>query len=201
MLWVKRIVGCAMVLIATVATVSAQATDRFTATTVNMDPAGEDLAIDLLRWSTDEDRRAVLDVIMNHATEDGEDAELSELIDLPTLGYVWPSSSGLGYSLKYAHRIEMSDGGEHITLVTNRRLGTYGRAPWKPTDMTDTLSIRPFTVIELRLDSTGKGEGKFSAATDIVFDMKSGTVALEDYDASPVLLESVSRRAQPYSGR
>ena len=198
MLWVKRIVGCLIVLVSTVATVSAQATDRFTATTVNIDPAGEDLRIDLLRWSTDEDRRAVLDVIMNLSTEDGEDAELSELIDLPTLGYVWPSSSAIGYSLKYAHRIEMSNGSEHITLVTDRRLGTHHRAPWKPTDTSDTLPTRAFTVIGLRLDSTGKGEGKFSAATDIVFDTEGGTVALKNYDASPVLLESVSRRAQPY---
>ncbi len=176
-----------------------QATERFTATTVNMDPAGEDLRIDLLRWSSDEDRLAVLAVIMSPAPEDGEDAELSELIDLPTLGYVWPSSSGIGYSVKYAHRTETADGGEHITLVTNRRLGTYGRAPWRPTDAPET-PLRPFTVIELRLDSNGDGEGKLSAATDIAFDAEGGTVSLEDYDAEPVLLESVKRQSPRSSG-
>jgi hypothetical protein len=185
-------VGCLLGLGSLAGIVAAQATEGFTATTVNMDPAGEDLKIDLLRWSSDKDRQAVVAVIMTPAEEGSLDTGISALIGLPTLGYVWPSSSGVGYSVKYAHRTETPDGGEHITLVTSRRLGTYGRASWRPTGAANT-SIRPFTVIELRLDSGGGGEGKLSAATDIVFDAENSTVALKDYDADPVVLDSVKR--------
>ena len=188
----RVVLGCLLALGGLTGSAAAQATERFTATTVNMDPAGEDLRIDLLRWSSDEDRQSVLAVIMTPAEDSSLETGLSELIDLPTLGYVWPSSSGIGYSVKYAHRAETPDGGEHITLVTSRRLGTYGRAPWRPTGAAET-PIRPFTVIELSLDSDGGGEGKLSAATDIVFDAENGTVALEAYDADPVMLDSVKR--------
>ena len=34
--------------------------ETFTATTANMDPEGTDLRINVLRWSGDDDRRAVL---------------------------------------------------------------------------------------------------------------------------------------------
>ncbi len=191
--------GFVFMLGAMASTAATQATDLFTATTVNMDPAGEELRFDLLRWSSEEDRQSVLEVLMSPAAQESDEAELSELSDLPTLGYVWPGSSGIGYSVKYAHRTQTSDGGEHITLVTNRRLGTHGRASWRPTDAPAT-PIRPFTVIELRLDSNGEGEGKTSAATDIVFDASNGTVALRDYDAEPVVLESVKRKPPGYSG-
>ena len=184
--------GCVLALGSLAGTAAGQATDGFTATTVNMDPAGEDLKIDLLRWSSDEDRQAVVAVIMTPAEEGSLDTGISALIDLPTLGYVWPSSSGVGYSVKYAHRTETPDGGEHITLVTSRRLGTYGRASWRPTGAADA-PIRPFTVIELRLDSDGGGEGKLSATTDLVFDAENGTVGLKEYDADPIVLDSVKR--------
>ncbi len=52
--------GCLLALGSLAGTAAGQATDGFTATTVNMDPAGEDLKIDLLRWSSDEDRQAVV---------------------------------------------------------------------------------------------------------------------------------------------
>ena len=53
-------------------------------------------------------------------------------------------------------------------------------------------------VIELRLDSNGDGEGKMSVAADIVFDTEGSTVALDNYDAAPVLLEAVKRQPPPY---
>ena len=171
-----------------------------TATTANLDPAGQDLKFNILRWSSEDDRQAVIDVLTRPTGEEGADSELSSLLELPSLGAVWLSGSGLGYSLKYAHRFVTPDGGEHLTFVTGRRLGTFGRAPWTLTGAPET-SLRAFTVLELRLDSSGGGEGKMSVGADIEFDTERSTVALENYNGAPVLLESVRRQPPPYSAR
>ena len=204
----QPVLGCSLVLVAMVAIASAQVTEpgnkkvpeTFTATTANMDPAGEDLRFSVLRWSSEADRQAVVDVLLSPAAEQGHDAELSELIELPSLGHLWPGSSGFGYALKYAQRVATADGGEHLTFVTGRRLGTFGREPWTSTTVPAT-PVRAFTVIDLRLNSNGDGEGKMSVSTDVVFDTKRSTVALGNYDAAPVLLEAVKRQPPPYWAR
>ena len=201
----QPVLGCLLVWGAMVAIASAQATEpddkkvpeTFTTTTANMDPAGEDLRFSVLRWSSEADRHAVVDVLMSPAADEGQDAELSALIELPSFGTLWSGNSGLGYALKYAQRVATPDGGEHLTFVTDRRLGTFSREPWTSTDGPAT-PVRAFTVIELRLDSNGDGEGKMSVSTDVVFDTKSSTVALGNYDAAPVLLEAVKRQPPPY---
>ena len=193
------VLGCLLVLVATAATASAQAEvlETFTTTTANMDPAGEDLKFSILRWSTEADRQALVGVLMSLAAEQVDDAEPSDLIELPTLGYLWPSSGGRGYALKYAHRVVTPEAGEQITFVTDPYVGTYGRVPWTTADAPEAR-VKAFVVIELRLDSNGDGEGKMSVAADIVFDTEGSTVALDNYDAAPVLLEAVKRQPPPH---
>lgn len=177
--------------------------ETFTATTANMAPDGEDVRFSLLRWSSDDERRAVLDVLTGadgEAGESEENDEIAALLELPTVGYLWPSSSGVGYSLKFARRAAAPDGGEHLTFVTGRRLGTFGRAPWAPPDAPEAAPRR-YTVIELRLDSSGAGAGTTSAAADVAFDAENAVVALRDYAAAPVLFENVKRRPAPYWAR
>ena len=180
--------------------------ETLTATTANMDAAGEDLKFNVLRWSSAEDRQAVVEAVKGMmgsvASPEGSEESSSgqALSDLPTVGYVWLGSSSVGYDLKYTHREQAPDGGEHITFVTEPRLGTYGRAPWTAVDASEPTDD-PFTVIELRLDDTGAGEGTMSIATEITLDEASGTVALTDYDSAPVLLDGVKRLPPPYSAR
>ena len=106
--------------------------ETFTATTANMEPEGTALRINVLRWSDDAGRAAVLGVLADAGNETSDDGELDALIELPTLGYVWPDGSALGYSIKYARRDATPDGGEHVTFVTGRRLGKFAREPWAP---------------------------------------------------------------------
>lgn len=174
--------------------------DTFTATTANMDPEGTDLRINVLRWSEDGDRQAVFDVLTSPENEASEDGELAALIDLPTLGYVWPDGSALGYSIKYARRDDAPDGGERLTLVTGRRLGRFAREPWAPAGTSDA-ALRPFTVIELRLDADGDGAGTMSPAADVAFDEAQQTVALVGADAAPTLLANARRQPPPYWAR
>lgn len=195
----RSVLGPAAVLAAAVSIAAAQAAHRYTATTVNMDPAGQELSIDLLRWSSDEERQAVVDAIEMPPGDDSDVEEHAGLHELPTVGYVWPQDSGLGYSIKYAHRVETSGGGEQITLVTSRRVGSYDRAPWMPTAASDAPG-HPFSVIELSIDGDGEGDGTLSAGAEITVDAERATVALVPVDGRPGLLESAKRLPQPYSG-
>ena len=49
----------------------------------------------------------------------------------------------------------------------------------------------PFTIIEMRVDNEGRGEGKMSIVTRINFDNKNKVVELEDYASEPVRLYQV----------
>lgn len=176
--------------------------EMFTATTVNIDPAEEGLRFSVLRWSSEADREAVVDVLTSAAAEaGGTDGELADLLELPSLGHLWLDSSSVGYSLKYARRVSLAGGGENLTFVTGRRVGTFGRASWMPDGAPADAATRPFTVIELRIDHMNEGEGKLSAAAEVAVDANRSLVALQDYAAAPVVLESVTRQPLPYWAR
>jgi hypothetical protein len=103
----------------------------------------------------------------------------------PTLGFIW-GDGPTGYSIKYAWRAALPGGHERVVLVTDRRLGAH-TASWPPAPRAP--ADEEFTVIELRIDARGAGEAKASLAAGVAVDPSAGTLALERYDAAPVLLE------------
>jgi hypothetical protein len=119
-----------------------------------------------------------------------EAALATALREAPAVGYLWSSSEVAGYSLRYAVRLAQPDG-ERILLVTDRRLGAWTGAwkvPGTPTDY-------DFTVLELRLNPKGEGEGKASLTGKVSVDATAKTIALAEYAASPVVLRSLRRRS------
>ena len=78
-----------------------------------------------------------------------------------------------GYSIKYAYRAALPDGGERIILATDRRLGAHTTA-WQPLGAEALAKAAvmdyEFTVIEMRLDPKGLGEGKASLTTKVIVD-------------------------------
>jgi hypothetical protein len=106
----------------------------------------------------------------------------------PTIGFIWTDEVA-GYAVKYAVRAGLPTGGERIVLATNRRLGGY-TAGWRPL-AASPLTDYEFTVIEIRLDSKGVGEGKASLVTPVVVDAEARIVALENYGAAPPILQNV----------
>jgi hypothetical protein len=106
----------------------------------------------------------------------------------PTVGYIW-TNEVVGYSIKYAHRMEMPGGGQRIILATDRRLGAYNNA-WKPTGSA-TPTAYEFTLVELRLDAKGLGEGRTSLTGKVVIDNDAKILALENYGTTPVTLATV----------
>jgi hypothetical protein len=108
----------------------------------------------------------------------------------PTLGYIW-TNDVTGYAIKYAYHASLPDGGERIVLATDRRVGAY-TSGWKPVAATAVTDYE-FTLIEIRLDARGMGEGKASLTTKVILDNEARTVALENYAATPPILQNVKR--------
>jgi hypothetical protein len=113
-----------------------------------------------------------------------------------TAGYLW-SSEVAGYALRYAVRLPGQDGGERILLITDRRLGASNDL-WKPAGPSspgDLAANYEFSLIELRLNAKGEGEGKISLTGKVAVDPASKTFALENYGALPVVLKNVKKQS------
>jgi hypothetical protein len=85
----------------------------------------------------------------------------------------------------------MPSGGERIILATSRALGAQS-PQWKPTGGEPATDYE-FTVIELRLNAKGLGEGKTSLTAKVIVDNEAKTIALENYTAAPVILQNVKK--------
>jgi hypothetical protein len=159
--------------------------ETFTAKTVNMSVgAGQDLKIDVFRWSSDDERAALLAALKDN----NEKALATAIQKAASLGTIWTNES-LGYTVKYAYRDTMSNGSERVILATDGRPGSWSGQIWKP--LHASAADYPFTVIELRLGRAATGEGKMSLASKVVADDAAKTIALADYDTSPILLRPV----------
>jgi hypothetical protein len=160
--------------------------DAFTAKTANMTPADLGLRIQILKWQEADARAEVVATLAS-----GADAAMP-LGKLPTVGYVWPEGSPVGYSLKYAHREPQPDGSERITLVTDRPLGSYDFKGWSVASPA-VKNDAPYSVIELVLSGSGSGSGNLSLVGEVSLDEAAGAVTLNS--ATPSLLTNVKREA------
>jgi hypothetical protein len=161
-------------------------TDAFTATTANMTPAGVDLRIQIIQWQEADARSEAVATLAA-----GSDAATT-LQKLPTVGYVWPKGSPVGYSVKFAHRVARPEGGERITLVTDKRLGSFDFKGWSVASPAAHNEAH-YSVIELDVDDSGTGTGNLSLAGEVMLDEAAGTVTLNA--SGPRLLTDVKREA------
>jgi len=109
---------------------------------------------------------------------------LSALQRIKRVGYMRLPNT-LGYDLHYARKHPGEDGGEQIIILTDRRVGF-----WEARDQPRTMDY-PFTLIDVRVNAKGEGEGKLSVATKIAYNNKKNTVELENYASEPVRLQNV----------
>jgi len=157
--------------------------ERFTALAVNMDGGGSaTIEIVVNRWSTKSETDKLMSVLM----EKGPDKLLDTLQSMPRVGY-FRNLQSVGYDIHYASHAPLPEGGERVSLATDRRIGF-----WEASNRPRSIDY-PFTVIELRVNGDGEGEGKMSVATKITADKENNIVTLENYDISPVMLTSVKR--------
>ena len=157
---------------------------RMSAFAVNMSTVGRGGAnvvdIEIDRWSTETER----DDLITAFNAKGPDALLSKLQGTKRVGYMRLPNS-LGYDLHYARKHPGEDGGEQIVIATDRRIGF-----WEARNQPRTIDY-PFTLIDIRLNPDGEGEGKMSVATKISYNKKKNAVELENYASEPVRLTTV----------
>jgi hypothetical protein len=108
----------------------------------------------------------------------------------PTIGFLWTSET-VGYSIKYAYRVPQADGGQRIILATDRRVGAWSTL-WKPGPSVPS-SDYPFSIIELRVNSKGEGDGKGVVGGKVVVDDAAKTIAVDGYSGLPVILKGVKK--------
>jgi hypothetical protein len=113
-----------------------------------------------------------------------------------TVGYLW-SSEVAGYALRYAGKLNGSDGLDRIILITSRRLGAMNDL-WKSTRQGQPTTYA-FSVIELRVNAKGEGEGKVSLTGKIAPDSEAKMLTVENYDTLPIVLGKL-RKSQEHTG-
>ena len=162
--------------------------DRFTAVTTAMTPKDVTLRFDMLRWSDDASRVDAVAAL-------GESDPTAALRKLPTLGYIWLSSSPVGFAVKYAHRSEAPDGGERITFVTEKRLDYYDFKKWMP-EPPFAAKDTGYGVVELYLNAHRQGSGTFSLVADVKVNETNAQVSLAD--VAPRVLTNAKAEPKPY---
>jgi hypothetical protein len=177
-------VAAAMVALSSPVTAQTNGTpERFSATLMDLNRSVAGMVqIVVNRWSTNTERDHLLSTLLDK----GADKLLDVIQSAPRVGYI-QAPGQLAYDLHFARRVPLPEGGERIVLATDRRIGFREQA-------TRPRSIDyPFTVIELRLNRDGEGEGKMSLATKIIPDKENNLVVLENYDLQPIMLTNVKR--------
>jgi hypothetical protein len=163
---------------------------RYAATTIGLNPGtGIAVKIDVIRWSTDEEA----DKLLAAFKEKGEKGWAEALQAAPSVGYIWAATSSLGYSVKLARHVAMPDGSDRVIVAIDRPLGSWDRPAWKASGA--AAAEYPFSIVELRVNRKGVGEGKASLAAKVVVDDALKAPALDGYASAPVLLKNVTRTA------
>jgi hypothetical protein len=161
--------------------------ERFSAVVVNLETpfsrgtAAQPVDITLDRYSTDAERTQFMNTLL-----EAPERALQVLQKLPRIGNI-RSPESVGYDLRFAMRTPGTDGAEKIMIVTDRPIGYY-EASQRPRSID-----YPFTVIDLQINSNGRGSGKMTVGTKITADREERTIVLENYSVQPVMLNDVRR--------
>jgi hypothetical protein len=159
--------------------------ERFTAVAVDLDRGAQTpLQIVIERWTSDADRDRLMSVMLNQ----GADKLLDALKDAPKVGYIRTNTS-LGWDLHFARRVPGEDGGERIVIATDRPMSSAEL--WHRPRSVDY----PFTVIEMRVNRDGQGDGTLSFATKVIPDRENNIVTLENYGQQRTRLQQVKRES------
>ncbi len=150
----------------------------------------ETIQIDITRWSP----IALRDNLLKTMLEKGQNAVLNVLQDQPEIGrwrfpgYMGPDPNNiyrLGTPLRYAMNHPGEDGGRRIVVLTDRIMGFQ-----EVRNQPRTVDY-PFTLMEMRFDKSGKGEGKMLWYTQFDFNKKRQQLEIENYSSEPVRLNEL----------
>jgi hypothetical protein len=138
------------------------------------------MRVRLMRWSTDAERTQLM------AALDEPSKLIGALPYVAVAGYLqWPG--GLEHSVRYARQTPRPDGGADVVLVVERPLWLW----WDPS--AKWAAEQHFTVVHLRVNRNGAGEGHIATGSGFRRDSDSGIVVSEM--TKPALLTDVRRES------
>jgi hypothetical protein len=130
----------------------------------------------VFQWSTRVEQHRLLAAF----AADGPEAFLEELMNTPEVGYVRTPDNRI-YNVHFAWDEPWNAGGRRIILVTARTLRFWDAA-------TPRSNTYGFTMIEIRLNGDGTGEGKMSLTTKVAVNEEFDLLELADYAHEPARL-------------
>ena len=188
----KAISGLAMivVLVFTVAPAMAEEAelplhfDAIAANMSNIGPRGQArLQITIKRWSTDEERAKILEVLKNQS---GRRDLANTLFGKESVGTI-RETGDLAYDLRYA-RLISSEGAHMVVMATDRPIGFA--ETWRSSR---TLDYNVSLVI-LSVDDEGRGEGQIMLGAEFSWDEANNQLVIENFASQPIRLTSVRMR-------
>ncbi len=149
--------------------------------------ATQRIQIVINNWSTLETRKRLILTFL----KDGQDGLLEALQDMPAIGrwnfpgYMGPDPDNiyrLGTPIRFALSQPLPDGGQRIVIMTDRVIGFREQL-----NQPRTMDY-PFTLMEMRFDRNGEGQGKMAWYTRINFDEEKNNIEIENFGSEPVRL-------------
>jgi hypothetical protein len=185
--------GAGGVVVAMLATIVLPALSRaadpvlqLSAVAVNMSGVGparpQTLDIVIERWSTDEERKALMDTIIERGTEN-----LLEAVQKirPRAGFIRTTTS-LGWAIQFAYAEDLASGGRKVIFGTDRPMSFY------ETRNNTRSAEYEYMLCEIRLGPNGKGVGKLATMAKISYDRARRQLEIENYGNEPVRLTQVT---------
>lgn len=169
--------------------VSGQATKKesFTGFAINLNSGPTTGTVDFTieRWSTDQERAQLAAILKEFKDPFQANSRLLQALQkMPKTGYI-KTQKTLAWDLHYARQTPLPDGGRRVVLATDRPMG-FGevRQGARTTEY-------PFTIVEMRLDKSDRGEGKILVGTRLLLD--GNDLVLENYGTQPVQFNQIRR--------
>ena len=138
------------------------------------------LTIRIERWTTDEQNQQLLETLR----DEGQRAFLSALTDQKPVGAIMTPTS-LRYDFFYARQMPTDEGGRRIMMISDR--------PMTFAERTSAATSReyPFTVIDMRLDKDGSGEGTLAQLVQLR--LLGNIFGIENLASGPMRLNEIKR--------
>ena len=145
--------------------------------------------IRIFRWSTDEEREEILEAIKGATGGRPNNRQVAQALrGQKKTGFAF-FAGRQGYPLRYSREV-MVDGKRQIVLATDRPVSfqeVYSRSQLGDFDV---------SLIILKVDDDGNGEGMLSMGTEVVWSTEKNQIEVTNVSSQPVRLENV-RRTRP----
>lgn len=139
------------------------------------------LQVTITRWTTDEERNALLQTL----AEKGQEKMIDLMRDQKETGFLRLPNT-MGYRLYYAYQTK-KDNKRRIVLSTDRPVSMP--EAWRNGRSMDYST----TMVVLDLDENNKGEGVLGFALKLKFNPETKQLEIENYGTDPVQLKNVRK--------